>query len=153
MIHAFPPFYKKEIYYMSTLQDLDQLISEWKTDSNEIKKDFLFLKNNLEKKSNITFDFVSRPGVSYSLRAAHTAQKKRSLFVMVDIIDDEPENRWLSVCFYGEMITDPDEKGDLIPGGLLGEDGYCFDHEEGNDADIAYIQGRIDEAYASAGKE
>jgi len=136
-----------------TLQAIDQLISEWQTDTNNIKNDFLFLKNNFEKNPNIKLDFVARPGVSYSLRAAHSAQKKRSLFVMVDIIDDDPENRWLSVCFYGEMITDPDEKGDLIPEGLLGEDGYCFDHEEGNDADIAYIQARIDEAYSAAEKE
>jgi len=137
----------------ATIETMDQLITQWQTDSNNIKKDFLFLKNNLDKKTNIKLEFVARPGVSYSLRAAHTAQKKRSLFVMVDIIDDDPENRWLSVCFYGEMITDPDEKGDLIPQGLLGEDGYCFDHEEGNDADIAYIQARIDEAYSAAGNE
>jgi len=137
----------------TTIETIDQLITQWQTDSNNIKRDFLFLKNNLDKKSSIKLEFVARPGVSYSLRAAHTAQKKRSLFVMVDIIDDDPENRWLSVCFYGEMITDPDEKGDLIPQGLLGEDGYCFDHEEGNDADIAYIQARIDEAYSAAGKE
>jgi hypothetical protein len=38
---------------------------------------------------------------------------------MVDVIDDDPEVRWLSVCFYGEMITDPDEAGELIPEGLL----------------------------------
>jgi hypothetical protein len=138
---------------MASLQILDQFMSEWQNDSNNIKKDFLFLKNNLDKKSNIKLDFVARPGVSYSLRAAHTLQKKRSLFVMVDIIDDDPKNRWLSVCFYGEMITDPDEKGDLIPEGLLGEDGYCFDHEKDNDADIAYIQARIDEAYSAAEKE
>jgi hypothetical protein len=137
----------------TTTQAIDQFISEWKIDSNAIKKDFIFLKTNLETKSNIKIDFVSRPGVSFSLRAAHAAQKKRSLFVMIDVIDDDPENRWLSVCFYGEMITDPEEKGDLIPGGLLGEDGYCFDHEEGNDADIAYIQSRIDEACAAAEKE
>jgi hypothetical protein len=137
----------------STIQVINQFVTEWKKDANNVKKDFLYLKNNLDSKSDIKLDFVARPGVSYSLRAAHVAQKKRSLFVMVDIIDDAPENRWLSVCFYGEMITDPDEKGDLIPEGLLGEDGYCFDHDEGNDADIAYIQARIDEAYSVAGKE
>ncbi|ETR72401.1 MAG: hypothetical protein OMM_07529 [Candidatus Magnetoglobus multicellularis str. Araruama] len=86
------------------------------------------------------------------MRAVHAAQKK-PLFVMIDVIDDDPSNRWLSVCFYGEMITDPDEKGDLIPEGLLGEDGYCFDYEESNDADIAYIQQRIDEAFSAACKE
>jgi len=137
----------------SALQALEKLLTEWHADTNNIKKDFLILKNNFENKSNLQLELIARPGVSYSLRAAHTAQKKRSLFVMVDIIDDDPKNRWLSVCFYGEMITDPEEKGDLIPGGLLGEDGYCFDHEEGSDENIAYIQDRIDEAYLAAEKE
>jgi len=134
-------------------QELNSFISEWQTDLNHIKKDFLSLKTHLENKSKIKIDFIARPGVSYSLRAAHAAQQKRSLFVMVDVIDDDPDNRWLSVCFYGEMISDPDEKGDLIPGGLLGEDGYCFDHETGSESDILYIQQRIDEAYTAAEKE
>ncbi|KPA09875.1 hypothetical protein MHK_009921 [Candidatus Magnetomorum sp. HK-1] len=132
---------------------IDSFISDWKTDSNAIKNDFIALKTHLENKSNTNIDFNARPGVSYSLRAAHTAQKKRSLFVMVDVIDDDPDSRWLSVCFYGEMITDPDEKGDLIPEGLLGEDGYCFDHDTGSESGLSYIQERIDEAYISAGKE
>jgi hypothetical protein len=134
-------------------QSLDSFISEWQTDLNHIKNDFLSLKLHLENKTNIKFGFNARPGVSYSLRASHPAQKKRSLFVMVDVIDDDPDNRWLSVCFYGEMITDPDEKGDLIPEGLLGEDGYCFDHDTGSEENIFYIKQRIDEAYSSAEKE
>ncbi|MBF0451456.1 MAG: hypothetical protein HQK75_12195 [Candidatus Magnetomorum sp.] len=137
----------------SNNQSMDTFISEWQTDLNAIKNDFLSLKTNLENKSNIIIEFNARPGVSYSLRAAHKSQQKRVLFVMVDVIDDDPENRWLSVCFYGEMISDPEEKGDLIPGGLLGEDGYCFDHETGSESDILYIQQRIDEAYLAAEKE
>jgi len=132
---------------------IDSFISDWNTDSNNMKDDFISLKTHLESKSNVKIVFNARPGVSYSLRAAHSAQKKRSLFVMVDVIDDDPDNRWLSVCFYGEMITDPDEQGDLIPGGLLGEDGYCFDHDTASESGINYIKGRIDEAYSSAGKE
>jgi len=72
------------------------------------------------------------------------------LFVMVDIVDDDPENRWLSVCFYGDMITDPNEEGDLVPEGLLGEDGYCFDLCEYDEAAISYLEQRIDEAYANS---
>ncbi|MFZ5563507.1 MAG: hypothetical protein ACOZBW_05595, partial [Thermodesulfobacteriota bacterium] len=72
------------------------------------------------------------------------------LFAVVDVIDDDPGNRWLSVCFYGETITDPDERGGLIPGGLLGEDGYCFDMDEADDALTTYLQKRMDEAYSAA---
>ena len=45
---------------------------------------------------------------------------------MVDIIDDDPADRWLSVCFYDELVDDPKGLGDEVPGGLLGEDAKCF---------------------------
>jgi len=88
--------------------------------------------------------------VSYSVRPKHELQKKRALYAMVDVIDDDPDNRWLSVCFYGEMITDPEEKGDLIPEGLLGEDGYCFDLDEYDAKDLDYLKLRLTEAHANA---
>ena len=94
-----------------------------------------------------------RPGVSYSLRATHALQKKRALFLIMDIINDDPENRWLSVCFYPDMITDPEHKGNLIPLGLLGEDGYCFDLEKWDEAYLNYLEVRQDEAYNSATEE
>ncbi len=52
------------------------------------------------------------------------------------------------------MIDDPEELGNLIPQGILGEDGYCFDLEELDDSFVDYLNGRIDEAYrfASASK-
>ena len=66
---------------------------------------------------------------------------------MVDVIDDDPESRWLSVCFYESMIKDKDDLGDLIPGGLLGEDGYCFDLYENESDMVTYLKERINEAY------
>jgi len=86
----------------------------------------------------------------FLLRAAHPGQKDRSLYVMADVVDDDPRDRWLSVCFFGDMITDPEEKGDLIPDGLLGEDGYCFDITEPDDKLATYVEARIEEAYHSA---
>ena len=68
----------------------------------------------------------------------------------VFIIDDDPSERWLSVCFYGEMITDPDEAGDLIPEGLLGEDGYCFDLYEYDPDEVAYLKQRLSQARENA---
>ncbi len=52
----------------------------------------------------------------------------------MDIVEDI-EGRWLSVCFYADTVADPDEKGNLVPKGLLGEDGYCFD-VDGADLDL-----------------
>ena len=68
---------------------------------------------------------------------------------MIDVIDDDPKERWLSVCFYGDTIIDPDEEGDLIPEGLLGDDGYCFDLVDADKFLMTYVRQRIQEAYKS----
>ena len=131
-------------------EELQAFIDGWTSDPNGAKQAFLGYKAFLEGESGVTLDFKGRPGVSYSLRAVHANQEGRNLFVMVDVIDDDPENRWLSVCFYGDMVTDPEERGDLVPGGLLGEDGHCFDFDEPEDGVEAYLAARIAEAAAAA---
>ena len=47
------------------------------------------------------------------------------------------------------MIEDPNEKRDFVPGGLLGEDGRCFDLYEHDEDMILHIEQRIDEAHAN----
>ncbi len=128
---------------------MENFIESWH-DNNGMKRIFLRLKNFLEAQKEADLSFNARPGVSYSLRAANPARKDRSLYVMADVVDDDPNDRWLSVCFYGDMITDPEAKGDLIPDGLLGEDGYCFDLTEPDDNLAGYVEARIEEAYHSA---
>jgi hypothetical protein len=71
---------------------------------------------------------------------------------MVDIIDDDPENRWLSVCFYDDLVSDPEERGDFVPKGLLGEDARCFDLDEADEDAVGYVAQRIREAGARAGR-
>jgi len=131
------------------MQEMENFIESWQ-DTNGMKSIFLLLKNFIVAQKEADLSFNARPGVSYSLRAAHPGQKDRSLYVMTDVVDDDPNDRWLSVCFFGDMITDPEEKGDLIPGGLLGEDGYCFDITEPDDKLATYVEARIEEAYQSA---
>lgn len=130
--------------------ELDTLLENWEDSPKQIKQTFLQLKDHLANKEQVTLHFNSRPGVSHSLRVRHLKQRKRSLFAMVDVIDDDPQNRWLSVCFYGEMISDPDDIGDLVPEGLLGEDALCFDIETKENDLPAYVEKRLDEAYAFA---
>ena len=129
--------------------DLSNLLDSWTHDPQNIKGAFVELKDNLFAKNSISLSFKSRPGISFSLRASinNEEKKNRPLFVMIDIIDDDPENRWLSVCFYEDMITDPDDLGDFVPQGLLGEDGYCFDLYDHDESLIDYIKKRIGEAY------
>ncbi len=128
------------------MQEMESFIESWQ-DNNGMKSIFLRLKSFLGTQKEAELSFNARPGVSYSLRATHPDQKDRSLYVMADVVDDDPNDRWLSVCFFGDMI---EEKGDLIPEGLLGEDGYCFDITEPDDKLAAYVEARIDEAYHSA---
>lgn len=128
--------------------ELNRFVEEWKETDEGNRTAFLDFKEYLSQKDGVSLDFVSRPGVTSSLRAVHEGQKKRELFVMVDVIEDEP--RWLSICFYNEMITDPEERGDFVPQGLLGEDAVCFDIEERDEDFIRYIEARLDEACFNA---
>lgn len=129
---------------------LEQFFSDWQDNDTRIKQAFGELLAHLKTLDQTKLTFTARPGVSFSLRPGHDRQNKRTLFAMVDVIDDDPDNRWLSVCFYGEMITDPEEFGDLIPGGLLGEDGYCFDLDEYDAGLLAYLKERLTEAHGNA---
>ena len=132
------------------MEALDALLDEWEDTETQTRKAFVAIKDHIMAMEGITLEFNARPGVSYSLRPCHNNQSERKLFAMADIIDDDPTERWLSVCFYGDMITDPDEEGDLIPEGLLGEDGYCFDLDEYDESTVEYIKARLTEAYKSA---
>jgi hypothetical protein len=131
-------------------EEIALFLADWIDGPEQNKRAFVELKEHLEALEGVVISFHPRPGLTYSLRALHVKQKKKPLFVMVDVIEDDP--RWLSVCFYGEMITDPDEKADFVPGGLLGEDARCFDINEYNEGDIVYIKKRLDDAHAAAGR-
>jgi hypothetical protein len=130
------------------LQDLQNFIEEWQDVPEGNREAFIHLKNLLEGLDNVRLDFKAREGLTYSLRGSHICQKSRPLFIMIDVIEGEP--RWLSVCFYATMITDPEEKGDFVPEGLLGEDAVCFDLEQNSAAELHYLEQRLAEAYASA---
>ncbi len=132
------------------MKELEDFISDWAETESKTKQAFTELYDHLKTLSGTSFEFNARPKVSYSLRPKHNSQKNRSLFAMVDVIDDDPEDRWLSVCFYGEMISDPDESGDLVPEGLQGEDGYCFDLYEYDNAEVEYLKQRLTQAHGNA---
>lgn len=130
------------------MEALNTFIDDWVDTEERAKEAFVRLKSRLEKMDGVSLDFVSRSGVTYSLRAVHENQKERALFVMVDVIEDTP--RWLSICTYSDMVGDPDEQGDHVPAGLLGEDAVCFDIDDYNDNLLTYVESRLDEAYQKA---
>ena len=127
-------------------QELTEFIENWTSDSNRMKEAFVVLRNVLNELEGVVSEFHPRPGLTYSLRGTHPSQSEKPLFVMVDVIEGEP--RWLSVCFYNDMVSDPDERGDFVPGGLLGEDALCVDLEEYDENKIKYIIARITEAHS-----
>ncbi|PIE58400.1 MAG: hypothetical protein CSA33_02985 [Desulfobulbus propionicus] len=131
---------------MTTSQhELDIFLDQWQESEKGTKKAFVQLRNYLEQMKKVAVQFHARPGITYSLRGVLASDPENSLFVMVDVIEDVP--KWLSVCFYGAMITDPDGKGDFVPAGLLGEDAVCFDIEVYDEQELAYVEQRMAEAY------
>jgi len=142
----------KEITSVVTINNnmaLNELLQNWADTPPYTKQAFLRLKDHLCNKTGLTLDFVARPGVTFSLRTTHD-QQQRALFAMIDIIDDDPSNRWLSVCFYDQMISDPNSLGDYVPEGLLGEDAHCFDIEALDEGLLGYVIDRLDEAFGFA---
>ncbi len=133
---------------MNNATALDIFIEEWQEEDDSIKNIFLQFKNQLETLDFTQLDFVVREGVTFSLRAQHSQQRKRPLFTIIDVIEGRP--RWLSVCFYAETIEDPDELGELVPLGLLGEDAFCFDVITNDPKLVEYLTVRIRDAHTNA---
>lgn len=127
--------------------ELEKFISDWDQDPAGVKAVFCEFKELLESFEDTKIEFHARPGVTYSMRAAKTSQTKWPLYAMVDVIDDDPANRWLSVCFFGDCITDPDDLGDFVPEGLLGQDAHCFDADDAEPKE--YIAARIKESHSN----
>jgi hypothetical protein len=135
----------------SAQRELETFLSEWPETPEGNRRAFARLLDFLSKLDDVVLDFIPRPGVTYSLRATHEAQRDRDLFVMVDVIEDNP--RWLSICFYSDLVTDPEDRGDDVPEGLSGKDATCFDLESHDEAALAYLEARLREAARNASGE
>ncbi len=130
--------------------EVEEFVSGWREGVPAVKGSFERLLAVLRGLQGVACSFTARPGVSYSLRPKHCRQQDRDFFMILDVIDDDPAARWLSVCFYADFITDPDGRGEVIPGGLAGSDGYCFDLCS-DDVDLVdYLEKRCLEAWGSA---
>jgi hypothetical protein len=135
-------------------QALNAFIEEWEKSDSQAKDIFEQLREKLHSKENTTLSFKARPGVSYSLRASRVMDDNEDpqLYALIDVIDDDPENRWLSVCFYNGTVSDPEQLGSLIPQGILGDDGYCFDVNENDEPLTLFLTQKIDEAFINIGQ-
>lgn len=131
-------------------EKITAFLAQWSGPDDAMQSCWQQLWQTVTAFADIELSFVARPGISYSLRPKHIHQSRRALFAMIDVIDDDPADRWLSVCFYGDMITDPQGRGEVVPAGLAGEDGYCFDLSAANSDWVVYLQERLQEAWQSA---
>jgi hypothetical protein len=134
-----------------TSSELGAFLAGWTTDEKGMKPLFLRIHKFLEKLPGVSLEYKGRPGVSHSVRARHADQKERPLFALVDIIDDDPDARWLSVCLYADLVSDPDGRGDMVPGGLTGDDACCFDIDSPGDME-KYVLARLKEAAKKAAR-
>ena len=130
---------------------LDAFLMSWGEDDNNVKPLFQSLYSLLRTLGGVELEYKGRPGVSHSLRALYPGRKDRPLFALVDIIDDDPAARWLSICFYADLVTDPLGLGDVVPGGLSGEDARCFDVDSPDDKE-EFLLDRLKEAHRNAAK-
>lgn len=128
------------------------MMAGWGGDEGEVLSAFERLLEHILRKNGALLDLKARSGVSFSLRAMNRfcSERKRPLVMLVDIVLDQSSGRWLSVCFYADEVSDEEERGNLVPKGLLDEDGYCFDIESFEDDFLCYVEGRIDEAWKCA---
>jgi hypothetical protein len=126
---------------------VEVFLKTWAESPDRNKQGFVRLAELVFGQQGVALEFIPRPGVTYSLRASIPGSN-RPLFVMIDVIEDQP--RWLSVCFFGDLVQDPEERGAFVPGGLLGEDALCFDLEVCTEEAVAYVAARVEEAYRSA---
>lgn len=130
------------------MADMREFLEKWQIDPISSKSAFLQYRDTLLQYPQLQLEFAARPGISYSLRA----KKGDKIVALVDVVDDEPENRWLSVCFYADMVSDPDDLGDFVPQGLFGEDAICFNLDEDDQTARSYINDRINEAASKRGE-
>jgi hypothetical protein len=141
---------KKMTTANSVVDDVDTFLGNWPGEYQPMRDYFRNFYLELQAMAGVSLSFNARPGVSYSLRPHHKNVLGREFFAIIDVIDDEPENRWMSVCFYRDMIEDPEERGETIPGGLAGDDGYCFDLSGDDGELVGYLVARLREAREAA---
>lgn len=133
----------------TVIEEIGAFVDGWQGANTWAKEGFLALYRHVSSMAGVEWHFVGRPGVSFSLRPRGVKQDGGGFFAIIDVIDDDPAERWLSVCFYGDMITDPEGRGEVIPGGLAGADGYCFDVSFDEPGMIDYLKARCREAWTA----
>lgn len=127
-------------------RDLLAYLDAWTHDPRRVKPLFAAMATAMSG-CGASLELVVRQGITASLRASFPGPKggSRPLFALADVVED-PEGRFLSVCFYDDEVSDPEERGQSVPRGLLNEDARCFDIDEPDPEILPYLTARLAEA-------
>lgn len=126
--------------------ELRNFLEQW-NDVSGMKALCGALHSHMASFPGLRLEFVARPGVSYSIRLL--GQGPEAIAALLDVIDDDPEERWLSLCFPDAIVTDPEEQGDQVPSGLNGKDARCFSIDTIDKNTETYMKKRLAEAAAA----
>jgi len=138
---------------MNFQKQLAVLISSWPEDQDGLRHAFQALVEFIQAQPDTGLSLVSREDVSHSVRAEALKPapgRNRPLYSMLDVVTPRQGPWFLSICFFEDEISDPEELGDAIPGGLYNETGYCFDLDDHDPAQVAYLKERLAEARAAS---
>lgn len=125
-------------------------IPVWRGGRESLEQTFKALKARAEELCGVGLSVQPRSGIGHSFRGITEDRADRPVWVLLDVLEPDNEPWWLSICFFADSITDPDDLGEVIPGGLFGADGYCFDIEKNDEQIINYLSQRLTEAWQSA---
>jgi hypothetical protein len=126
--------------------DILAYLDAWTHDPRRVKPLFAALATAMAG-CGASLELVVRQGITASLRASFPGPEAgpRPLFALADVVED-PQGRFLSVCFYDDEVGDPEERGQSVPRGLLNEDARCFDIDEPDPEILPYLAARLAEA-------
>jgi len=134
---------------------LNGIIESWPEDQKSLRDIFLSLARSITEPAGVRWEIVSRSGISHSLRANVLDPdqiRKRSVYTVLDVVCPVEGDWFLSLCFYNDEVSDPEELGNPVPRGLYDEDARCFDLGTDDLWMADYLRDRVAEALEAAGR-
>lgn len=124
------------------MSEIDAFLQNWGEDSQEVRELFHRLYSLLRDCPLLTLRWKAEPGVVYSLRGALKEARTDDLsgdIVRIDVVDDDPEERWLSIRLTAALGDAPGETWETLPGALSGRAAFCLDVDECDDETTATL--------------
>jgi len=138
---------------MSDPSSVQEVLAGWPADQEGLARAFEELTRSAAQMTETVVEVITRLGVSHSFRATlidPSGKRVRPVYFLVDVVVSSSDPWFLSVWYYEDEITDPEELGNPIPQGLFQETSYCFDVGAYDPELLGYLRDRLAEAHARA---